>query len=244
MPYPQSAYNIGIRLDPIRIQIKEAPHLPPGTDLWIGDRTPMLLYGLVNTLIATRCGAVLQPELPGDSDVYEFVMSGLNPAPKKASIADQIELPQFSQAVWEDVLLVRKDSEALATIRELIQLAANSEEATVIGDIRSRLENAAEKIRSESGLLPFFRKGTTKFGLDAVKGSASRVAGTVASGAVSGAIAGGPVGALVGAAAGGIAGAGWDFLWNLATRSFDKSFKSEAERAELFVRVAQKLPSN
>ena len=67
-----------MRLSPIRIQIKDAPHLPPGTDLYIGDRTPMLLYGLVNTLVSTRCGAVLQPELPGDADVYEFVMSGLN----------------------------------------------------------------------------------------------------------------------------------------------------------------------
>jgi len=233
-----------MRLDPIRIQIKTAPNLPPGTDLYIGDPTPMLLYGLMNTLISTRCGAVLQPELPGDADVYEFVMSGLDPQPRKATITDQIELPQFSEAAWDDILLIRKDSEALATIRELIRLAANSEEATVIGDIRSRLESAAEEIRSENKLLPFFRKGSMKFGLDAVKGSASRVAGTVASGAVSGAMVGGPTGALVGAAAGGVAGAGLDFLWNLATRSFDKSFKSKAERAEVFARIAQRLPAS
>ncbi len=244
MHYPQNEYNLGVRLSPIRIQIKDAPHLPLGTDLHIGDRTPMLLYGLVNTLVSTRCGAVLQPELPGDADVYEFVMSGLNSTPKKVEIADQIELPQFSQAIWNDILMIRKDSEALATIRELIRLAANSEEATVIGDIRARLEDAAEKVRAENGLLPFFRKGSTKFGLDAVKGFASRVTGSMATGAVTGAIAGGPAGAVVGAAAGGIAGAGSDFLWNLATRSFDKSFKAKAERAELFVRIAQRLPAS
>jgi hypothetical protein len=204
----------------------------------------MLLYGLLNTLVSTRCGAVLHPELPGDADVYEFVMSGLNSTPKKAIIADQIELPQFSQAVWDDILLIRKDSEALGTVRELIRLAANSEEAIVIRDVRTRLENAAEKIRAENGLSPFFRKGSTKLGLDAVKGSASRVAGTIATGAVTGAIAGGPAGAIVGAAAGGFAGAGMDFLLNLAARSFDKSFKAKAERAELFVRIAQRLPAS
>ena len=204
----------------------------------------MLLYGLMNTLVSTRCGAILQPELPGDVDVYEFVMSGLISSPKKAEIADRIELPQLSQAIWSDILTIRKDSEALATIRELIRLAANSEEATVIGDIRARLGDAAEKVRAENGLSPFFRKGSTKLGLDAVKGFASRVTGTMATGAVTGAIAGGPVGAVVGAAAGGIAGAGSDFLWNLATRSFDKSFKANADRAELFVRIAQRLPAS
>ncbi|WP_441232566.1 hypothetical protein [Bradyrhizobium sp. 1200_D9_N1_1] len=244
MHYPQSEYNIGVRLDPIRIQVKDGLNLTPGTDLHIGDRTPMLLYGLVNTLVSTRCGAVLHPELPGDADVYEFVMSGLNSTPKKAPIAEQIELPQFSRAVWDDILTIRKDSEALATVRELIQLAANSNEAAVIGDVRTRLEGAAEKLREENGLLPFFRKGSTKLGFDAVKGSASRVAGTMATGAVTGAISGGPAGAVVGAAAGGIAGAGLDFLWNLATRSFDKDFKAKAERAELFVRIAERLPAS
>lgn len=112
----------------------------------------------------------------------------------------------------------------------------------MIGDIRTRLESAAEKIRAENRLSSFFRTGSAKLGLDAVKGSASRVAASVATGAVTGAVTGGPVGALVGAAAGGITGAGFDFLWNLATRSFDKSFKAKEERAELFVRVAQKLP--
>jgi hypothetical protein len=244
MHYPQSEYNVGVRLYPFRIQVKDVPHLPPGADLYIGDRTPMLLYGLVNTLVSTRCGAVLQPELPGDADVYEFVMSGMNSTPKKAEIADQIELPQFSQAIWDDILMIRKDSEALATIRELIRLAANSDEAIVIGDVRTRLEDAAEKVRAEKGLLPFFRKGSAKLGLDAVKGFASRVTGTMATGAVTGAIAGGPAGAIVGAAAGGIAGAGLDFLWNLATRSFDTSFKAKTERAELFVRIAQRLPAS
>lgn len=244
MHYPQSEYNIGVRMSPIRIQVKDAPHLQPGKDLHIGDRTPMLLYGLVNTLVASRCGAVLQPELPGDTDVYEFVMSGLNSSPKKAEIADEIEMPQFSQAVWSDILTIRKDSEALATIRELIRLATHSDEATVIGDIRTRLQDAAEKVRIENGLLPFFRKGGAKLGLDAVKGFASRVTGTMAAGAVTGGMAGGPVGAVIGAAAGGVAGAGADFLWSLATRSFDKSFKAKAERAELFIRIAGALPKS
>jgi hypothetical protein len=244
MHYPQNAYNMGVRLSPIRIQIKDAPNLPPGTDLHIGDRTPMLLYGLMNTLVSTRCGAVLQPELAGDADVYQFVMSGLNSTPRKAEIADQIELPQFSQAIWSDILIIRKDSEALATIRELIRLAANSEEVMVVGDIRTRLEAAAEKVRAENRLLPYFRKGSTKLGLDAVKGFASRVTGSMATGAVTGGIAGGPAGAVVGAAAGGIAGAGLDFLWNLATRSFDKSFKAKSERAELFVRISQRLANS
>src|ERR1700761_7614109 len=93
--------------------------------------------------------------------------------------------------------------------------------AAVIGDVRTRLEGAAEKVRAESGLAPFFRKGSTKLGLDAVKGVGSRMAG----GAVTGAIRAGPAGAIAGAAVGGISSAGFDFLWSLATRSFDKNLK-------------------
>ena len=65
----------------------------------------------------------------------------------------------------------------------------------------------------------------------------------MAAGAVTGAIAAGPAGAIAGAAVRGISSAGFDFLWSLATRSFDKNLKAKTERAELFARIAQKLPT-
>jgi hypothetical protein len=244
MRHPQNEYNLGIRLSPVRVQMaSDMPErgIAKGADLHFVDRAPLLLYGLMNTLISTRCGAILQPELPGDSDIYEFVMSGLNPTPVRATVTQRIELPRFSQAVWDDIVAIRKDSEVLAVLRDLIRQAAASEEAIVLADIRTRLEDAAEAIKNETALSPYFKTGSIRFGLDAVKGATSRLAGTVAAGAVAGAASGGLPGAVIGAAAGGLTGAATGFLLDLATRSFDKANQAKRNRAELFVRIAQKL---
>lgn len=245
MKHPQDAYNLGFRLSPIRLQVSNLPgqRLAPGTDLHFVDRTPILLYGLMNTLISTRCGAILQPELAGDADLYEFVMSGLNPTPDRVALSERIELPRFSQAVWSELATIRKDSEALAMLRDLVREAANSEETRILSDIRSRLETAAEKIRHEDGLGRFFETGGVRFGIDTVKGMSSALASTVVAGAAAGGIVGGPAGAGVGAIGGAIAGAGTDFLIKLATRSFDKAYVAKRNRAELFVRIAERLAS-
>jgi uncharacterized membrane protein len=202
------------------------------------------LYGLVNTLIATQCGAVLLPELPGDSDLYEFVMSGLNPTPSRVAVTRRIELPRLSQAVWDDLVTMRKDSEALATLRDVIRQAATAEEGAILTDIRARLENTAEKIRDENGLRPFFKSGSISLGLDAIKGTTGGLAASVTAGAVTGSVAGGLGASAIGAAVGGFGGAAAGFLLELATRAFDKAHVAAKTRAELFVRIAQKLDAS
>ena len=245
--HPQDKYNLGFRLPSIRIQLSgDMPQhgLPKGADLHLMDRTHVLLYGLMNTLISSQSGAVLTPELQGDSELYEFVMSGLNPTPARATVSQRIELPRLSEAVWDDLVLIRKDSAALATLRELVRQAATAEEAAVLGSLRARLDGAAEEIQRESGLRPFFKAGSVRLGMDAIKGVTSRLAGTVTAGAVVGGAAGGLAGAIIGAAAGGVGGAATGFLLELATRAFDKTHQVEKARAELFVRISQKLDSS
>lgn len=171
-------------------------------------------------------------------------MSGLKPNPSRTTVASRIDLPRFSQAVWEDVVAIRKDSEALATFRDIILKAATSDETAILGDIQDRLECAAEDIRTESSLLPFFKSGSFHFGIDAIKGTTSRLAGSVAAGAVVGGTVGSLPGAVAGAAAGGISGAAVDFMMKLATRSFDKSHQARSDRAELFVKIAQKIEAS
>jgi hypothetical protein len=242
--HPQDSYNLGFRLSPIRIQLSnDVPQfgLKRGTDMHFGDRTPLLLYGLMNTLISAQSGAVLIPELQGDSDLYEFVMSGLNPTPRRITLNDRIELPRFSRAVWDDLAAIRKDSEALATLREVIRLAATSEEGAILSDVRSRLEGTADKIRAESGLSQHFKAGTARFGLDSIKGITTSSTGAAARGMVTGAAVGGLAGSVVAAAVGGVGGAAAGFLLDLATRTFNKDRKAKKTRAELFVRIAQKL---
>jgi hypothetical protein len=240
--HPQDKYNLGFRLPPIRIQVQtEQLGLKKGTDLYFGDRTPVLLYGLMNTLISAESGAVLIPELAGDSDLYEFVMSGLNPKPPRVTLNDRIELPRFSRAVWDDLVAIRKDSEALETLREVIRLAAISEEGAILSDVRSRLEGAAERIRAESGLSKHFKAGTARFGLESIKGITVGSTKAAATGMVTGGAVGGLPGAIIGAAVGGVGGAAASLFLDLATRAFSKDMRTKKTRAELFVRIAQKL---
>jgi len=208
--HPQNSYNLGFRLSAIRVQLSnDVPQFgfKKGADLHIGDRTPLLLYGLMNTLISAQSGAVLIPELQGDSDLYEFVMSGLNPTPPRVMLNDRIELPRFSHAVWDDLVLIRKDSEALATLREVIRLAATSEEGAILSDVRNRLERAADRIRAESGLGKHFKAGTARFGLESIKGITVGSTSAAATGMVTGGAVGGLPGAIIGAAVGGVGGA-------------------------------------
>jgi outer membrane lipoprotein SlyB len=58
---------------------------------------------------------------------------------------------------------------------------------------------------------------------------------------VTGAAVGGLAGSVVAAAVGGVGGAAAGFLLDLATRAFNKDRKAKKTRAELFVRIAQKL---
>ena len=52
---------------------------------------------------------------------------------------------------------------------------------------------------------------------------------------------GGLPGAVIGAALGGVGGAAASFFLDLATRAFNKDIRAKRTRAELFVRIAQKL---
>jgi len=242
--HPQDSYNLGFRLSPIRIQLSnDVPQFgfKSGTDLHIGDRTPLLLYGLMNTLISAQSGAVLIPELQGDSDLYEFVMSGLNPTPPRVTLNDRIELPRFSHAVWDDLVAIRKDSEALATLREVIRLAATTEEGAIVTDVRKRLEEVADKIRTENGLSKHFKVGTARFGLESIKGIIAGSTGAAAAGMITGGAVGGLPGAVIGAAVGGVGGAAAGFFLDLATRALSRDASAKRTRAELFVRIAQKL---
>jgi hypothetical protein len=242
--HPQNSYNLGFRLSPIRVQLSsDVPQFgfKKGADLHIVDRAPVLLYGLMNTLISAQSGSVLIPELLGDSDLYEFIMSGLNPIPPRVKLNDRIELPRFSHAIWDDLVAIRKDSEALATLREVIRLAASSEEGAILTDVRGRLEGAADKIRAEGGLSKYFKAGTARFGLESVKGITAGSSGAAAAGMITGGAVGGLPGAVIGAAVGGVGGAAAGFFLDLATRAFDKDRKAKKTRAELFVRIAQKL---
>jgi hypothetical protein len=194
----------------------------------------------MNTLVSSQSGAVLIPELPGDSDLYEFVMSGLKLTPARATVTQRIELPRLSQAVWDDLVLIRKDSAALATLREVVRQAATCEESAILGDVQRRLDAAADEIRRESGLVPFFKAGSMRMGMDAIKGITNKLAAGAAAGVATGAVAGG----IAGAAAGAVGGAAIGFLSDLATRAFSKTHQAKKTRAELFVRISQKLGSS
>lgn len=236
----QEKYNLGIYTGAIGVVAgddqPEDSQLSPGEPMWLEDNGEIITYGLVNAVFAAETGAVLAPELDGDRAVYEFVMSEGTIQPPRKPLAEKIRLPRFSEALLPELVAARKDSEALAILRDTMQRAAGYPEELALAEIENRLHESAEKIRAESGLWKRVGNDALEMALSVVGGAGTGVlTGTVAS-AMAG-LPGGLLATAVLAGAGGTAGLGWKVVREV----FNKNRQLGRSRADLLVRVADRL---
>lgn len=223
--FSQSQYNLGIKVGAIGIKMQSDPSgiLPPGAELWLVDKIPILFYGLLNTIYAEQLGANYTPDLPGDRVIHDYIQSGGELSPTTREI-NTIQLPMFSEALWPDIVAIRKDSELVNILREIINDAANIQEEKSIASISQRLEEAALKIKEDTSIAKLVQGKTIEYSIAGFGGFLS-AAITGASSST--------------AAEAGFATAAGSLLWSLYTGT--KGQNQARSRLKLILNINQRL---
>lgn len=226
--YDQNQYTLGARLGPIGIEVQEADHLSgvePGDRMFIGDKSHMLAYGLLNAQVAESLGCRFYPKLPGDRIVYDFIRTNGMYTGKEEHPQINLTIPSFSNAVFGDLAKIREDSELLVTFRSLMTAIAEADSMPTVESIRSELEEVSAKLLEDSPLRRALRPSRAEMTLGLLGG--------VVGAAVTG-------GTLIGVAAA-IASPVAIYLGRLALTAYGGEAKQVRLRNEVIARVIEKL---
>lgn len=182
--------------------------------MWFVDKTPVAVAGVLNLMFSTELGAHLLPDLAGDRDVFDFIRSGGQPVP-----------PEFRVARLDDLLAIRRDSEALAVVRQIVQDASFVQEERALESLSHRLDEAAARIREDKSIWNVAKGAGSEFSLAILGG-----------GALAGPIQGMPL--KIAALATAIGGAG-ALLSKLYSGIRERA--AADRRAELLIRIRDKI---
>jgi hypothetical protein len=225
--HDQGDYNLGVRVG--SFSIAAGPQNPPsglapGTPLWLVDKTPVALAGLMNLLVTSELGAFYVPELPGDRDVFDYIRSGGEVAPTEHLLATSLVMPRLSEALLLEIAAIRKDSESLAAVRRIVADAGAVREESAIDSIRDRLKTAADQVKQDRAIWKV------------VKGATSDLSLAILGGVFAGGVQQTPwkIAALAGAARGSAS-----FIGKLYSGIRDA--RKSARRAELLLRIRDHL---
>jgi hypothetical protein len=227
--YPQEQYNLGVRVGSIGIKSGPGPQgmgLKPGTNMWFKDKTPVLVCGILNTMLSDNFGANFIPSLPGDRIVHDYVRSGGYDNPVSSPISNMVKMPKLSNAVWEDIVAIRRDSETLSELRVILKDSESVEEQHALDSIRERLEKFQERMRNDTSLWKVVKEDSIGFTITALGGFLSSIAG------------GTNVPLSV---ASGTAGAGLGFLWQLYSGLKNPKYLEAKKRIDVMTRIIDKV---
>lgn len=227
--YTQQNYNLGPRLGAIGITLTEDHNttgLKAGENLWIGDKTPVLVCGLLNTMLTEQFGANFLSPLSGDRLVHDFIRSGGESSPQTMDVSNSLKFPNLSNAVWEDIVAIRKDSETLALFRDIIKDASYIDEEKGLEAIKLRLDEAIAKIKEDKSLWKVAEGAYSELAIGAFGGFLSCLgAGSNVSDSM----------------LGGVTGAGVTFLWKLYKGYADSENRDARTRVDLLMKINNKL---
>jgi hypothetical protein len=153
----QENYNLGPRVGAIGMQLGKGEPVrvdgpQEGDPLWFKEKSPFLVLGALNASFSHQVAASMAPSLPGDRDVYDYVVSNGVVAPAPQPLAEAISLPRFSAAAWADVAAIRRDADSLALFRGVLKEAAGAEESVALPYLREKLTAAADTIKKDNSL--------------------------------------------------------------------------------------------
>ncbi|WP_287047313.1 hypothetical protein [Treponema sp.] len=115
--YMQSDYSLGIRLPSFSIQGMINNQLQ---NLYFKDQGQMLLLGLINANISNYLKSDLYENKKGDRLVHDYIRNGLSLSNNNPFII-QYSIPAFQEGLWENIVALKKDSELLFSLIEVIQ---------------------------------------------------------------------------------------------------------------------------
>lgn len=227
--YPQDRYHLGIRLGVIGMSVSEdnsSLGLKKGEPMWFGDKTGVLLMGLIHSLLAQRLSSNFVETLPGDRVVFDYVRSGGNLNPNQLTLVQSLQIPNLSGALWDDIVAIRKDSELSSRLQDILSelsFVDSSGQAEVLIQELSELE---ARLAEDTSLRKYIRLPALEMGVGTIVGMASN--------AVTGA-------ALpVALGAGALSAAGM-FLYELATSYHSKDSAEKRQRRDLVVRLNHRV---
>ncbi len=229
--FPQGQYSLGPRAWGIDIAAGEnmpGPNPPPaGERMFFVDKEGIVLAALLNAMLSTKHASSFSPMLAGDRMLYDCLVSGGRVDPTPRPLADPVSLPRFATAVLPDLVAIRRDSETLALFRSVLKDAAGIAEDAALPSLRERLREATARVQEDASLRKVVKDASTDFAIGSLAtGLATYV---LSSAATVGSVA-------VGAAAGTVG-----FLAKLLPKIVGKERARVADRAELVVRITDRL---
>lgn len=152
--YRQHEYSIGARLGPIGLMMKSDPsgHAKEGDPLWFGDPSDVLYGGLINTLATSALSADFINTLKGDRLIHDFIRSGGEYSPVIENQA-RILLPNLNNAIWEDIVAIKKDSELVSILAGLIDSTKNLNDEHAYAAMKEELKEIEGKLSNDLSIM-------------------------------------------------------------------------------------------
>ncbi|WP_279117637.1 hypothetical protein [Acidithiobacillus thiooxidans] len=230
--YDQDQYSLGTRMGPIGIVAQSnCPEtgLKAGAKLWIGDSTPILVYGLLNAAVSESLGCRFEPQLPGDRVIYDFAKSNGRIGVPTIPVEKPVILPSFNDAIFDDLAVIRNDSELLDVFRKLLTQLAHAETEVSLDAIRSEIKVIAARLHEDKPL----RKAVGPASIDFSVALLGGIAGA--------AITGSSIGALKVAAASVLTASAATYIKQLAVAACGGDASKAKARNEVITRISRKL---
>jgi hypothetical protein len=200
-----------------------------GDQLWVVDTKPMLLTAVANLEVSAATGASYQPTRRGDRLLVEFIAGGATAVPRIEKGWPIEAIPNLSKALWPDIRAIRADSQTLQDFRTVLEAAESfeGEPSQLVKALGERFEQVGTRLREDVSLGRATKNAMTNMSIDTVATSSAAGLAALLSGA----------GLHVSAGAA-IAVAPLKVLLN---RFLDPTRKAKVKRANLFIRVGERL---
>lgn len=227
--YRQGQYHSGVRLGAIDISVTEDwpdQGLKKGDPMWWGEATEVLIVGLIHSIFADAHSSSLLDTLPGDRVIFDYVRTGGVLRPRTEQLISSVKVPNLSMALWNDIVAIKKDSEVLAKLQEIITEASYCQEADQKVVLKDEISSIESRIKADTTLMKYTNLAVADFTVGALAAGVSNV--LTGSSPQVGAIAA-------------VASATVLFGYRFASEYFKPGNQSARKRRDLIVRLSGKL---
>ncbi|MFQ2540781.1 hypothetical protein ACK30C_15005 [Aeromonas caviae] len=227
--FPQIQYNLGVRIGSLGLELGEdspSHGLKKGAHAWLGDKTEVVLNGVLHSLISSKLASNFIDSKPGDRVVHDYIRTGGAIGLSRDVVVNSVKVPNFEMALWEDLTAIKKDSELINEFSELITNTAYASDDSQYEIIKDRLTEIEQKMREDSSIKKILKLPTFELSL----GMCSGIAANIVAGA-----------GLAGAAGAAGMTAGSAFLFKLVSDYYKQEEKDKRARRDLIIKVNGKI---
>jgi hypothetical protein len=143
--------------------------------LWIGDKTEIFFVGIVNAIITSLFESNMYEYLPGDRLIHDYIRTGgkiinINDKPKIKR-----EIPDFKYAAWNNIVEIKKDSELLNNLTEIISEFSYGDDENLNQNLKDRLFEIADQMKSSKDLKKYIKAPLIELGIGTLGGFVANI---------------------------------------------------------------------